>query len=382
MILYISNATEYSIFDRLYKEGKIHNSFQMQKFNNNIISGLSYYADVVSLSILPYSDVHSERIDTVINGVRYISPVFNAGKKYRLRRKLDFFREGRRIVREQRITCIICDAIATYPCYLSVVLSKLYNIPSIGIITDLPGFMGNRKDPALGAERMHRFDGYVLLTEQMNGIVNPKDKPYIVMEGLCPPVIPPLFENKSCLKTVLYTGSLWKKDAGIEYFTEGFIKAAIPDCELHFYGVGELVPWIKDISKVHPNIKYMGSVTNKEITEKQGNATLLVNPRPTNEEFCKYSFPSKTIEYMASGTPVMMTKLPGVPQEYFDYVYPIEQEDSEGVCRSLKSFFSESNEDRRMKGLSARKFVSECKNCDAQIQKILKFAYESLGVKE
>ena len=57
----------------------------------------------------------------------------------------------------------------------------------------------------------------------------------------------------------------------------------------------------------------MGCVTNDEIVRLQCEATLLVNPRPSDKEFCKYSFPSKTIEYMASGTPVLMTKLPGVP---------------------------------------------------------------------
>ena len=38
-----------------------------------------------------------------------------------------------------------------------------------------------------------------------------------------------------------------------------------------------------------------------------------VNPRQNNEEFTKYSFPSKTMEYLASGVPVVAYKLDGIP---------------------------------------------------------------------
>ena len=31
---------------------------------------------------------------------------------------------------------------------------------------------------------LSRFSGYVLLTEDMNDIINPNNKPYIIMEGL------------------------------------------------------------------------------------------------------------------------------------------------------------------------------------------------------
>ena len=101
-------------------------------------------------------------------------------------------------------------------------------------------------------------------------------------------------------------------------------------------------------------------------------ATLLVNPRPTHEEFVKYSFPSKTMEYMASGTPVLTTKLPGMPKEYYEYVDFIHSETPDGVAQALKQVLSLTDETLFEKGCRAREFVLKHKNNVVQARKILK----------
>ena len=271
---------------------------------------------------------------------------------------------------------IICDAINNSPCYVSAILAKLFRIPAVAIVTDLPGMLGVNRDPAKGIRRMQQFDGYILLTEAMQQVVNPKSKPYMIMEGLCSPVIPKTPKNSEgnkSKKIILYTGALWKHDAGIEYFVDGFLRAGIKDAELHFYGVGELVEWLKRIEKRHPNIKYKGVLPNDKIVEKQLEASLLVNPRPSGEEFCVYSFPSKTMEYMLSGTPVLMTRLPGVPAEYFDYVYTIDCESSDGVSEVLKEIFSRDSSNISDLGKKAREFVINNKSCEKQAKRVFDF---------
>ena len=110
---------------------------------------------------------------------------------------------------------------------------------------------------------------------------------------------------------------------------------------------------------------------NTEIVEKEQEATLLVNPRPTGEEYVKYSFPSKTMEYMASGTPVLTTVLPGMPKEYHPHVYLLEDESAEGIAESLKEVLSNTEEALFRKGAEARRFVLEQKNNVIQARKIL-----------
>ena len=48
------------------------------------------------------------------------------------------------------------------------------------------------------------------------------------------------------------------------------------------------------------------------------------------------------MEYMASGTPVLTTRLPGMPAEYYPYVEFIDEETPEGIARALKRVLSRS----------------------------------------
>lgn len=374
MILYISSATAYPIYDRLFQSGEIRVGYQMQKFNSNIITGLGACEDVTALSCLPYEDdVSAERIEETVDGVHYVCIRNTAGVMHRPTNLLRLTTEGIRIIRRNRPRCILSDAFSTSPCLISRLLGSLFHIPVVGIITDIPGMMGE-KENAISADlrRMQGFDAYILLTRQMDELVNPNQRPSMVMEGLSAMQLPEL-RKKDDKRIILYTGSLWRELAGIEMLTEGFCKAGIPNAELHFYGTGELVPWLEERSRQNPTVRYMGCVTNEEIVKKQCEASLLVNPRPTEEAFCKFSFPSKTIEYMASGTPVLMTRLPGVPQEYFDYVYTIDQETPDGVCRKLTEIFEKTEAERRDFGATAREFVKTQKSCAAQCGRILRF---------
>lgn len=375
MILYISNATDYGIYNDLFSKDQIHPGYQVQKFNNNIIRGLSQFDSVVALSALHFKVGH-ERIDETIDNVRYVCIQNRQGTLHKFWNIFGLYSEGVKIVRANRPRYVLCDAISSSPCFVSQLLAKRFGIPQIGIITDLPGMLGSNKDPNLGIGRLQKFDGYILLTEQMNEYVNPRQKPYMIMEGLCAPNIQHEKTKKAEPRIIMYTGSLWKNNAGIEYFTEGFIKANLPNCELHFYGTGEQVEWLEQISKMHSQVKYKGCVSNEEIVRLQKEATLLVNPRPSKEEFCKFSFPSKTIEYMASGTPVLMTRLPGVPSTYFDYVYTIDNENDNGVCDILQSIFSQKMDSLVEKGNNAAKFVINNKSCIAQTQAMNNFCLQ------
>lgn len=376
MILYMSNATAYPIYDKLFRDGMIKSGYQMQKFNHNLIEGLGKLTEVISLSALPYVNKRANRIDETLDGIKYIGIKNNTGSIHKFSNLVFLYREGTAIIKKYRPKCIICDAIALSPCVISKLLGKKFNIPVIGIITDLPGMLGvENKAMQKTVKRMQNFDGYILLTEQMNEIVNPNHKPYIIMEGLCASKLPELYQGEK-RKIILYSGSLWKNDAGIEYLVQGFLKANLDEYELHLYGTGELVPWIEEISKGYPNVKYMGCVTNSEMVKIQSESMLLVNPRPSNEEFCKYSFPSKTIEYMASGTPVLMTRLPGVPAEYFDYVYTIEDETCEGLCKTLKIILSKDEQDLKQFGVCAREFVKAGKSQKRQCERVYKFSQE------
>jgi len=260
--------------------------------------------------------------------------------------------------------------------------AKKRGFPVIMIVTDLPDY---QFDGGKTAEKYNQLldkaDGYIFLTEQMNEKVNKQNKPYIVLEGHADYALPTIrqsekYENDTGKKVVVYAGSIAKL-YGIQNLVQGFILADIPNTELHIFGDGDYREELEEIAKTSDNVKYMGVRPNSEIVYAEQRASLLVNPRPSEPEYTKYSFPSKTMEYMVSGTPVLTTKLPGIPKEYYPYVYTIDKETADGIGEKLKEIFALPVMLRNEKGEKAREFVLENKSNVVQARKILNFLEEN-----
>ena len=151
--------------------------------------------------------------------------------------------------------------------------------------------------------------------------------------------------------------------------------------ELWLFGDGSAVNEIISNSQKDHRIKYFGSVTRQEVLMYEKQAILLVNPRSTKEQFTKYSFPSKTIEYMASGTPLLTTRLEGIPSEYFDHSFSIEDNTVCQIKDALVSILNLSDEELKQKGKIAQQFVRENKNAKAQSERIVTFLRKLVGEK-
>ena len=207
----------------------------------------------------------------------------------------------------------------------------------------------------------------------MNERVNPKRKPHIVMEALCDLSMAEQQvknEEKASPRTVIYAGGIHER-YGLKMLAEAFVKADIPDARLVYYGSGPYVEEFRKLCAEHPNLEYRGVAPNEEIVAEELKATLLVNPRPTTGEFTIYSFPSKNMEYMASGTPLLTTKLPGMPQEYHQYVYLFEEESILGYADTLRKVLSQPADILYEKGVLAKRFVLQKKNYVAQAQRVI-----------
>jgi len=218
------------------------------------------------------------------------------------------------------------------------------------------------------------FAGYIFITEHMNPLINTKQKPWMVMEGF---VRSSLFESEDTYvehdlspRVLMYAGTIHRK-FGIKKLVEAFRLANLRDCELWIYGEGDYVCDLICETVHEPRIKYKGTKSKVEILELERQATMLVNPRPSDEEFTKYSFPSKNVEYMASGRPVLTTPLPGMPKEYYDYVYLFEDESVAGMARTLEHVLSLPKCELHAKGAAAKEFVLREKNNVVQAKRIV-----------
>lgn len=253
-------------------------------------------------------------------------------------------------------TILICPDLSTYM--------------DIGIKKKPIKYLLKKVESMIMKRLLSYVDGFVVFTNQMYEYFSYTKKPYVVVEGV--------YRNKYDLTEIekqpiiLHAGSL-HYNTGIEELIEAFEKIDNSDVELWFCGKGEMDSYIHDKCKKNSKIKHKGFVDPKDLFEYEKQALLLVNVRDPKENYTKYSFPSKTFEYMASGTPFLTTDLEGIPEEYKQNLLLIENNEVETIKNGLLRALNMTKEENRNFGNQARNFVLEKKNKQCQSKIILDF---------
>lgn len=277
---------------------------------------------------------------------------------------------------------VICDVLNLSVSAAAFCACRLTGIKTVAIVTDLPDLMITTADRSrlrrwvynrLTSAFMLNYDGYVLLTEQMNNVVNVRSRPYLIMEGLVDSkmaVADNRLEDKAAEKTVMYAGGIYEK-YGVKKLIEAFMLLKGDNLRLIICGPGEMAVDMGKYITQDPRVQYLGIIPNDEVVRRQIKANLLVNPRSSREELAMYSFPSKNMESMVSGTPLVTTPLPGMPEAYYPFVYIFDDESVDGFHRTLAGLLARPREELHDLGRKAREFVLAFKNNRVQAERVL-----------
>lgn len=392
-ILYLSAVCAQKRFDQCVLEGKITKMPQAQKYHHLLIEGLQKVADKPLTVISSYPIVggekkiyHTETEEE--NGIKYFYPGFML---FPFIRQFCLLSNTIKLIFSNltKDTVIVCDILNGSVCLAARFVRFFKKVKIVSIVTDVPGLTSGARMKTLpwwkqieskimspiNKKSLAKYDGYLLLTEAMNNVVNLRKHPYIVIEGhsdITMKNIENKLEEKSPIKNIMYAGGT-HREFGIELLVKSFLAINNKEWELHIYGDGNYQNDLKRIAQDHPNVKYFGMKPNAEIVKNQLKAWVLVNPRITNAEYVKYSFPSKTLECMVSGTPLLTTRLAGMPKDYYPYVYLFDEETKEGFVTILKNVFSKSAEELHDFGKKAKTFALEEKNNVKQANKLYSF---------
>ena len=274
-----------------------------------------------------------------------------------------------------------------YPPFINAVkgIKKTHpNVKLVSIVTDLVDDMMNYSSNRNILKRLQvileiketkklykDIDKFVLLSAHMEEKIPESKGRSIVVEGISSeksymPV------KKSKERTILYTGTL-QEFSGVRDLVNAFLKTSNKNYRLIICGKGELTQTIIDASNKDPRIIYKGMLPREEILRLQREATLLINPRKPNCIITKYSFPSKTMEYLSSGTPMIGYKLEGIPNEYYNYYYTIEDLSDETLVRTIDETMSLPQDILDEKAYLAYQFIMENKTAYWQVKRILDF---------
>lgn len=292
---------------------------------------------------------------------------------------------------------IVCVYSAHTPNLLAAYLySVLRSSPFFVYVPDLPIYMDMGLKRSFFLRWLKKFDvqiisfllakaaGVIVASQQMTeDSVTWNHVPSLVVEGISDDTItvdddyPDVLPDYSGKKIIFYAGSV-NRAYGIIELVEGFKKSG-SSYELWLCGRGDLEEYLEVEAKNCPAIRYLGFVPAAHAQAIQRRATILALTRDPAETYTRYSFPSKLLEYLASGVPVMSTRLDGIPSEYYQYLNVIDEFSVDCIARTIKSLDVCDGNILLNKANGAREWLLKEKTSGAVGQRIVSFMEAHCG---
>ena len=239
------------------------------------------------------------------------------------------------------------------------------------VVPDLPQYMNLSKKAhpiydffkKIDIQKMEKLiaqvDSFMLLTKYMADKLHVGNRPYIVVEGITDTKnIPP--KKKERGKKIAYAGKLVEA-FGAKRLVEAFEMIDDPETSLHICGGGELKPYVEEMCQKDSRIHYYGVVPAEKANEILQNADVLVNPRQNDDEYTKYSFPSKNIEYLMTGNAVVAYMLDGIPEVYKEFFVVPSSCATCSLSEAIYFALNESEQEKERKRQKVWRYLAETK---------------------
>jgi glycosyltransferase involved in cell wall biosynthesis len=157
-------------------------------------------------------------------------------------------------------------------------------------------------------------------------------------------------------RAMYYSGALVDA-AGVNLLLDAIPHVKDATIEFWFSGRGPLEGRLKQQAATDPRIRCFGFVTDAEYSDLLQRAAVLVNPRPSRLLENRYNFPSKIMEYMAAGRPIISTATSDVAEHYGSALIVPADETPEGLARCIERVVDTPVEERAAVGARARAAV-------------------------
>jgi glycosyltransferase involved in cell wall biosynthesis len=246
---------------------------------------------------------------------------------------------------------------------------RLFKIKIIVVLTDAPGVVLST-DGRLRSV-LKKIDRSVVkaLLKSANGIVTLApalaenlacEKPALVLPG----IISRSWQNEVARLaqnignprfTVTYAGGI-EESYGVKLLVEA--AALLPEIDFRICGRGGYLEKLS--ASATENVKLLGFLDQDMVAQELMRSDLLVNPRPSTLDFTSLSFPSKLLEYLATGRPVMSTRISSIPSELKDSLFYITEETAEGTARAIRAVSQMDKPVRERFGKAAQSQAIDC----------------------
>lgn len=386
------------------KKMSVPNTISGHKFQMNLLMGLMENIEdvyVVNTSRVRFFPHYPEKIikekDFLVNGKavgKSVGFVNLLGINY-ITRYIGIQKELKKYINDNIKDNEKC-VLVCFNCFFPITLSmfkckhKYKNVYTCAVIGDIHGKYGVSPFDAnnffkgalmyfigiLSDKSASKFDCLAFLTKDMARALKVENKPFVVMEGMYnvshKNEVDSDLTEESDLKIIFYAGSL-REEYGILHLIKAFEMIDNSEYRLYLAGGGGTEKHIKECAEKDNRINFLGYITPQEVDKWQKKATVLVSPRTAeSNEYVKYSFPSKTMECLASGKPYIAHRLPCDPPEYANYIQYADDESDEALAEKINEICSMPSSERDIIGAKAKKFIEEEKNPAVMTKRIVK----------
>lgn len=227
------------------------------------------------------------------------------------------------------------------------------------------------------------FDGLIVLTRVMSQDFAPK-VPSLNMEGAVDGLLMESIDDSQPEGTrhftLMYAGALNEFD-GVLLLLDAFSRLEGDLYRLIIAGKGPLQARVEHQALEDPRISYMGFIPHQQVLQLYQHADILINPRPSHPLSTRYVFPSKLVEYLATGKLVITTATADVVQEYGNFVIILLDETPTGLAKLVSQVATMPQAERQAMGQDAKRYMLEHKTWLAQGRRIAVFLREQIDDK-
>lgn len=184
---------------------------------------------------------------------------------------------------------------------------------------------------------IRRFDKVIGLSQNTEGLLR-KNQQFVLMEGGINREFydefstPDLRDGEQII--FMYAGIL-EKVTGIDLLLQAFMDIRDPHAKLLISGRGSMEVLVRVAQEKDARIQYLGCPAYEEYMQNLHKADILINPRNMNLPENKNNFPSKIMEYLATGKPILSTRFPGW-ERFEEYVSFCDADESDMKKRLME----------------------------------------------
>ncbi len=376
-IVYFTTAQEEKDFRSFIAYWKIPLNASNQNFHNKLIRSLAVKNEVEVISVRPFSlsktNITGLKKETKQDGNITWHYIKRAGGK--IWRTIIISPQVKSILKKMNLknSIFVTDSINTQVVKTANKMGQLFKRPVIGVCTDSPSnISGTRRSYALNilAQAEH-FSGYIALTEGLKDLYNPNEKPSYVFEGLVEDRKFPK-PNEKTNPYFFFGGALMEK-YGVYQLIEAFKILKPKDIDLYICGHHGDKEMLKAAIKGNNRIKYLGLLNVNKVMELEQNSIACINPRPFTEDLDRFSIPSKTLEYMAMGRPVISVKNSALKEKFPDDIIWLDGANESDLVHGMKAVLKMSEAEREAMGQRIKNRVLQLYSLDALSNNIQPF---------